>query len=98
MKLHPQVRIVESGTRHPTYLVEVLDGETWKEDGHMPMARGWAEQRARWLSDVLEHARDAALEEAANMAASVTCCGIDARSLREDIVEHVRALKGVRDA
>lgn len=55
--LHPQVRIVESGTRHPTYTVVVFDGRAWREDNPMPMARDWAEIRARWLSDVLEHAK-----------------------------------------
>ncbi|HMV67780.1 MAG TPA: hypothetical protein PLT98_04345 [Thauera aminoaromatica] len=64
--LHPQVRIVDAGDRTRTlYIVEAYDGDVWEQIDPMPMARDWAEKRARWLSDVLEHARNAALEEAA---------------------------------
>ena len=55
--LHPQVRIVDAGDRTRTlYIVEAYDGDVWEQIDPMPMARDWAEKRARWLSDVLEHA------------------------------------------
>lgn len=74
--LHPQVRIVTDGGR-AGYYVEVCDGRAWRCETEA-LFRGVAEQRARWLSDVLEHARDAALEEAAcararSAAACRTC-------------------------
>ena len=61
--LHPQVRIVTDGER-AGYYVEVCDGRAWRCETEA-LFRGVAELRARWLSDVLEHARDSALEEAA---------------------------------
>lgn len=53
--LHPQVRIVTDGGR-AGYYVEVCDGRAWRCETEA-LFRGVAEQRARWFSDVLEHAQ-----------------------------------------
>jgi hypothetical protein len=56
--LHQQVRIVDfGGTPCALYAVELYDGEVWEASHSAPLPRARAEQRARWLSDVLEHAR-----------------------------------------
>lgn len=108
--LHPQVRIVTDGGR-AGYYVEVCDGRAWRCETEA-LFRGVAEQRARWLSDVLEHARDAALEEAAKeceqSAASLLAFGDEgveershARSQAAEamgLAAFIRAMKGVRNA
>lgn len=63
--LHPQVRIVASENAHFMYFVEAFDGDVWERTHSAPLPLSKAEFWGRWLSDVLEHARDSALEEAA---------------------------------
>lgn len=89
--LHPQVRIVTDGGR-AGYYVEVCDGRAWRCETEA-LFRGVAEQRARWLSDVLEHARDSALEEAAAEVERRSMGGRPWAGAAADI----RDLKGVRD-
>ena len=55
--LHPQVRIVDAGYRRTLYVVELHDGDVWEYTHSSPLPRERAEARARWLSDVLEHAQ-----------------------------------------
>ena len=92
--LHPQVRIVDAGYRRTLYVVELHDGDVWEYTHSSPLPRERAEARARWLSDVLEHARDVALEEAAAEVERRSMGGRPWVGAAADI----RDLKGVRDA
>lgn len=93
--LHPQVRIVDAGYRRTLYVVELHDGDVWEYTHSSPLPRERAEARARWLSDVLEHARDAALEEAAAKVAESEWWGYEET---QSIAADIRAMKGVRNA
>lgn len=104
--LHPQVRIVTDGGR-AGYYVEVCDGRAWRCETEA-LFRGVAEQRARWLSDVLEHAlavfnrgerpctprdvRDAILDEVIEYLE-----GCHIHETRGYYVNAVREMKGNRD-
>ena len=90
--LHPQVRIVTNSER-TGYYVELYDGNVWERTSYSNFLRDRAEKHARWLSDVLEHARDAALEEAAAEVERRSMGGRPWVGAAADI----RDLKGVRD-
>lgn len=93
--LHPQVRISALSGNRLAY-VELYDGRVWlRTHTQGPLLLRRAEQRARWLSDVLEHARDAALEEAAKAMEARDNVHVE---WLQSAVAFVRRLKGVRDA
>lgn len=91
--LHPQVRISALPGNRLAY-VELYDGRLWlRAHTQGPLLLRRAEQRARWLSDVLEHARRAALEEAARSVEAEWWGYEETQSIAADI----RGLKVVRD-
>lgn len=112
--LHPQVMVVRlpdsiRSSQTNLFIIVLHDGKEWKVMHSLPLPREKAEERARWLSDVLEHARDAALEEAAKVVdasrAILAFCECDpdightgACKRLTDALQEYDAMKGVRDA
>lgn len=90
--LHPQVRIVTDGGR-TGYYVELYDGNVWERTSYSNFLRDRAEQHANWLSDVLEHARVGALNEAIHLVMSMVVDTCRERELLNDIHEELSALK-----
>lgn len=113
--LHPQVMVVRlpdsiRSSQTNLFIIVLHDGKEWKVMHSLPLPREKAEERARWLSDVLEHARDAALEEAAKVCLGISesfapswsaadSAGHDMSQayIAHDLATAIRARKGVYD-